>query len=61
MYAAGMCEDGRDAIKKGDLTSNAELKHAGLKLLAAGLIQQNPLRDRRFDTKMGIFGKEFEE
>ena len=45
-YADRLCQEGRRMVKDGEKNRDWELKRTGLKTLAEGLIQQNPLRDR---------------
>ena len=46
IHADRLCQEGRRMFKDGEKNRDWELKRAGLKTLAEGLIQQNPLRNR---------------
>jgi hypothetical protein len=57
-HARSLCTDGRFLIAKGEKNRNPEIKRLGLKTLAEGLIQQNPLRERSNDFSYHIWGIE---
>ena len=56
-YADRLCQEGRKMFKYGEEDHDWELKRTGLKTLAEGLIQQNPLRDRPENPRSHIRGK----
>ena len=60
-YAKRLCTEGRLMFAEGEEQKNPELKSAGLKILAEGLTQQNPLRERSGrDSNSHVFGREIE-
>lgn len=56
-YTDRLCQEGRIMFEDGEKNRDRELKRAGLKTLAEGLIQQNPLRDRPENPRSHIRGR----
>ena len=57
IHAERLCQEGRKMFKHGEEDHDWELKRTGLKTLAEGLIQQNPLRVRPKNPRSHIWGE----